>query len=211
MARSFPIERRPELRGTRGTVDRADTDDDLRARLQRGEPAAFETLVREHQTALRRFASGFLGDAAAGDDVAQRALLDVWTQRQKLGPSGCLRAHLLTRARHLCLTSTRSRARAQRWLGLAAAEHRVVLERATPLDDLMIHDEEQAERQLTAKMCALIEQLEEDARVGIWMRFGGGASFEQIGEALGRPPHAVRALVYRQLGLLRKRLSEVGA
>lgn len=186
-------------------------DEDLRARLRRGEPAAFEVLVREHQPALRRFAAGFLGDAAAGDDVAQRALLDVWAQRDRLGPSGCLRAHLLTRARHLCLTSKRSRTRAQRWLGVVAAEHGLERGGATPLDDLMAHDEERSTRALADKVCALVDQLEEDARVGIWMRFGGDASFEQIGEALGRPPHAVRALVYRQLALLRKRLSEVSA
>lgn len=167
--------------------------------------------MRQHQSALRRFAASFLGDAAAGDDVAQRALLDVWAQREKLGPSGCLRAHLLTRAKHLCLTSTRSRARAQRWLGLAAAEHGLEVARATPLDDLMAHDEERLALQLTARVCALVDLLEEDARIGIWMRFAGDASFEQIGQALGRPPHAVRALVYRQLAVLRKRLSEVSS
>jgi len=79
----------------------------------------------------------------------------------------------------------------------------------TPLDALVAHDQERDSERLGARLAALVDKLEDDARVGIWMRFAGDASFEQIGEALQRPPHAVRALVYRQLALLRKRLAEV--
>lgn len=185
------------------------TDGELWARVRRGERTAFEALVREHQACLRRFASGFLGDAAEGDDVAQRTLLDLWVQRAEVGPAGSVRAHLLARARNLCLTRARSRRRAAHWLARATDEPRSGGQ--TPHDELAARVDIAACAELGARVAALVDGLDDDARTGIWMRFGAEASFEEIGEVLGRPAHAVRALVYRQLALLRKKLSEEGS
>lgn len=163
--------------------------------------------MREYQACIRRFAAGFLNDAAEGDDVAQRVLLDVWALHAALEPTVSVRAHLLARARHLCWTRARSRTRAKRWLRKAADQPHDAC--PTPLEVLVARDQEQAAGALGAQVAALVEQLDEEARTAIWMRFAGEATFEEIGKVLGRPPHAVRALTYRQIALLRKRLSEV--
>ena len=48
-----------------------DTDEALVARYQRGDVAAFETLLDRHRTGVFRFLCRFVGDAARADDLAQ--------------------------------------------------------------------------------------------------------------------------------------------
>jgi RNA polymerase sigma-70 factor (ECF subfamily) len=52
-----------------------DVDADLVARHLRGEPGAFDELVRRHQKALQLHARRILGDADEAADVVQRALV----------------------------------------------------------------------------------------------------------------------------------------
>ena len=54
---------------------RLDTDADLVARLQRGEDAAFEALVRAHTGRLLSVARRFLGNEADAEDAVQEAFL----------------------------------------------------------------------------------------------------------------------------------------
>lgn len=49
-------------------------DEELIARLQRGEQAAFETLIDRHDAALRRTARSFVSTPASADEVVQ----DTW-------------------------------------------------------------------------------------------------------------------------------------
>jgi len=178
---------------------------ELLSAIRASDRGAFERAVALHERSVRRFAAAFLNDAAEGDDVAQRAFLDLWRDRTSLRPDGSLRGVLLARARHLCLNRVRARVRA------AARAERASIEAegsvGTPLDALLGAQDARELDLLRRRIAALVETLDLDARTSIWMRFAGEASFEEIGAAIGRPPHAVRALVYRQLALLRSLLA----
>jgi RNA polymerase sigma-70 factor, ECF subfamily len=178
-------------------------EDDLVEAVRRGDRRAFADLVREYQTCVRGFARAFLGDEE-GDDVAQETFRNLWSDRAELSPVGSLRGHLLARARNLCLTRARSLRRAEQRLRRLQAEPRDAA--ATPLERL--GEREQAAKQLRQTMFLVdrIRLLPEEARTAVTMRFWEGASFDEIARVLGRPPHAVRALLYRQLALLRQRL-----
>lgn len=182
-------------------------ESELWQRFRGGDRAAFEAIVRAHQACLRKFAAAMLRDGAEGDDVAQRAFLDVWHERERLAAVSSPRAHLLARVRHLCWTRSRSRRRQKWWIGRAAEEP--VDTPSTPLDHLVDRASALDDATLVVRLAALVDDLDDDSRTVIWMRFAGEASFDEIGAAVGRPPHAVRALAYRQLALLKKRLSEI--
>ena len=117
-----------------------------------------------------------------------------------------LRAHLLTRARNLCLTEARGRRRADEGAARLALE--LVEPPVTPDDEVAGREERQRAAQLGQRIAAMVQSLPDDARTAIWMRFAGEASFEEIAQEIGRPAHAVRALVYRQLAALRERLAQ---
>lgn len=193
--------------GSRPSVGAKENGDELLwSRIRSGDRDAFAALVRAEHAHLRRFGAAMMSNPCEGDDVAQRALLDLWAERATTTPRGSLRAHLLVRVRHLCLTRLRSSRRAGRWERAVAEEPHTPP--PTPLDELHREHHRQERECAGARVAQLVDGLDDDARTAIWMRFAGGASFEEIGEALGRPPHAVRALVYRQLAGLRRRLEE---
>jgi len=138
--------------------------------------------------------------------VAQETFRDLWVDRASLQLAGPLRAHLVARVRNLCLTRARSRRRAGVRMKLVEAEPNNPA--ATPIDHLEAREQTNDHARTVVRLAETIRDLAEDVRTTIYMRFWGGASFEEISLVLGRPPHAVRALLYRQLAQLRGRLEE---
>src|SRR5476651_2189630 len=57
-----------------------DSDEALMARVARGDEPAYRTLTRRHLPAMLGLARRILGNAADAEDVAQEAMLRVWTQ-----------------------------------------------------------------------------------------------------------------------------------
>jgi RNA polymerase sigma factor (sigma-70 family) len=183
-------------------------DAELVTAIRGGDRDGFTELVRCHQAAVRRFAGAFLNDAMQGDDVAQQVFVDVWRDRARIELRGGLREHLLARARNLCLTHARSRNRTRNRVARLADEPSV--NAPSPADLLYEHDAANEAERAIGRARALVAQLPDDAYACVWLRFAGGLSFDDIGIALDRPAHAVRALLYRQLALLRRRMeSEV--
>lgn len=174
--------------------------------LRAGDGHAFAQIVRSHHACVRGFARAFLADSEEGDDVAQDTFRDLWIDRGALRVAGSLRAHLLARARNLCLMRCRTRSRARGWLRLFEEEPRDPV--ALPSDPMDAGEEAFSHQRTVGTLAASIRQLSEEVRTVIYMRFWGGASFEDISAALGRPPHACRAMLYRQLALLRELLGD---
>lgn len=59
------------------------TDEDLIARVSRGDIEAFESLVKRHQKSALRAAQRFLGDQSEAEDLAQEAFLQVYHQAHR--------------------------------------------------------------------------------------------------------------------------------
>ena len=58
------------------------TDEELFARLQRGDDAAFEDLVRRYEGELFSYLKRYLGDSSLAEDVFQNTFLQVYQKRQ---------------------------------------------------------------------------------------------------------------------------------
>lgn len=86
------------------------SDDVLMARAGLREAAAFHTLVERHQDRPYRIAWRMLGDQTEAEDVAQDALLRLWTMAPNWQAGGSGVAAWLTRvATNLCLDRLRRR------------------------------------------------------------------------------------------------------
>ena len=89
-------------------AERDQTDDrELLARLRAGEQPAFDTIFRAHYAALVGLADGMLRSRAAGEDVVQEVMLELWRRRQEVSIQESLRAYLVRSTRNRALNQIR--------------------------------------------------------------------------------------------------------
>ena len=94
-----------------------DSDEALMARVARGDERAFRALARRHLPAMLGLARRILGNAADAEDVAQEAMLRVWTHAPRWQPLALFRTWLTRVVVNLCL----DRKRRAPWVALEAA------------------------------------------------------------------------------------------
>ena len=74
---------------------------------------ALDALVRSYQHLLVRHCTAMLGNAADGEDVAQKAFLGAYTAMPRFRQEASIRAWLFAIARNQCLKAIRDRKRQQ--------------------------------------------------------------------------------------------------
>src|SRR4029078_2455143 len=84
-----------------------DSDEALMARVARGDERAFQVLARRHLPAMLGLARRILRNAAEAEDVAQEALMRVWTYAPRWRPLALFRTWLTRVVVHLCLDRKR--------------------------------------------------------------------------------------------------------
>ena len=94
-----------------------DSDEALMARVARGDERALRALARRHLPAMLGLARRILGNAADAEDVAQEAMLRVWTHAPCWQPLAAFRTWLTRVVVNLCL----DRKRRAPWVALEAA------------------------------------------------------------------------------------------
>jgi RNA polymerase sigma-70 factor, ECF subfamily len=173
-----------------------DSDQQLVERVQAGEKAAFDLLVRKYQHRVLKLVSRFVSDAAEAEDVAQEAFLKAYR----------------------ALASFRGDSAFYTWLyriAINTAKNALVSNRRRPVDfDLDLQDPEQYDRHarlkegdtpegvlLTEEIRTVVErameQLPEDLRTAIVLRELEGLSYEEIAEAMDCPVGTVRSRIFR--------------
>ena len=173
-----------------------DSDQQLVQRVQAGDKAAFDLLVRKYQHRVLKLVSRFVSDAAEAEDVAQEAFLKAYR----------------------ALASFRGDSAFYTWLyriAINTAKNALVSNRRRPVDfDLDLQDPEQYDRHarlkegdtpegvlLTEEIRSVVEkameQLPEDLRTAIVLRELEGLSYEEIAEAMDCPVGTVRSRIFR--------------
>ena len=167
------------------------------ARVARGDEAAYRLLTRRHLAAMLGLARRILGDAADAEDVAQEAMLRVWTHAPRWQPLAAFRTWLTRVVVNLCL----DRKRRAPWVALEAAG-----EIEDPAPDAGERAElAERERRLTAA----IAELPVRQRVAIMLTYGEGMSNAQVAEMLDASVSAVETLLVRGKQNLRRALGEL--
>jgi RNA polymerase sigma-70 factor (ECF subfamily) len=167
------------------------------ARVARGDQPAFRALARRHVPGMVGIARRIVGNAADAEDIAQEAMLRVWTHAPRWQPLALFRTWLTRVVVNLCLDRKRRAA----WVELDAAG-----EIADPALDVTEQAEvDERERLLTAA----IAELPERQRVAIALTYGEGMSNAQVAEVLDASVSAVETLLIRGKQNLRRALKGV--
>jgi RNA polymerase sigma-70 factor (ECF subfamily) len=182
-----------------------DSDQQLVERVQAGDKAAFDLLVRKYQHRVLKLVSRFVPDAAEAEDVAQEAFLKAYR----------------------ALASFRGDSAFYTWLyriAINTAKNALVSNRRRPVDfDLDLQDPEQYDRHARLKdgdtpegvllteeirnvVERALEQLPEDLRTAIVLRELEGLSYEEIAEAMDCPVGTVRSRIFRAREAIDKKL-----
>jgi RNA polymerase sigma-70 factor (ECF subfamily) len=182
-----------------------DSDQQLVQRVQAGDKAAFDLLVRKYQHRVLKLVSRFVSDAAEAEDVAQEAFIKAYR----------------------ALASFRGDSAFYTWLyriAINTAKNALVSNRRRPVDfDLDLQDPEQYDRHarlkegdtpegvlLTEEIRSVVEkameQLPEDLRTAIVLRELEGLSYEEIAEAMDCPVGTVRSRIFRAREAIDKKL-----
>jgi RNA polymerase sigma-70 factor (ECF subfamily) len=182
-----------------------ESDQQLVERVQAGDKAAFDLLVRKYQHRVLKLVSRFVSDAAEAEDVAQEAFLKAYR----------------------ALASFRGDSAFYTWLyriAINTAKNALVSNRRRPVDfDLDLQDPEQYDRHarlkegdtpegvlLTEEIRSVVEkameQLPEDLRTAIVLRELEGLSYEEIAEAMDCPVGTVRSRIFRAREAIDKKL-----
>jgi RNA polymerase sigma-70 factor (ECF subfamily) len=174
-----------------------DSDEALMAQVARGDERAFRELARRHVPAMLGLARRILGNAADAEDVAQEAMLRVWTQAPRWQPLAALRTWLSRVVVNLCL----DRKRKAQWVELEAAGE---IRDPAPLAG---ENAETAERERL--LGAAIADLPARQRAAIVLSYTEGMSNAQVAEVLDTTVSAVETLLVRGKQNLRRALADV--
>ena len=174
-----------------------DSDEALMARVARGDERAFQVLARRHLPAMLGLARRILRNAAEAEDVAQEALMRVWTYAPRWRPLALFRTWLTRVVVNLCL----DRKRRAPW---------VELEAAGDIVDPSPGATEKAETNERERMVgAAIDKLPPRQRSAIMLTYGEGMSNAEVAEILDTSVSAVETLLVRGKQNLRRALGNM--
>ena len=171
-----------------------DSDEALMARVARGDEPAYRMLTRRHVPAMLGLARRILGNAADAEDVAQEAMLRVWTHAPRWQPLAAFRTWLTRVVVNLCL----DRKRRAPWVGLEAAGE--LVDPSPGAGEAAEQDERER------RLAAAIGELPARQRTAIVLTYSEGMSNAQVAEILDTTVSAIETLLIRGKQNLRKRL-----
>ena len=168
----------------------------LIAQAQRGDEAAWETLVREHQEAAFRLAYLILGDPAAAEDAAQDAFIRAYRAIGRFDASRPLRPWLLSITANLARNRIRS---AARYLG--ALQRLVRMQPAGVAGD---PGPQANNLELSTTLWQAVRRLGQADQEVIYFRYFLAMSESETAQGINVRPGTVKSRLHRALRRLRE-------
>ncbi|MGH8063911.1 MAG: RNA polymerase sigma factor [Candidatus Entotheonellia bacterium] len=175
------------------------------AQVQRGEPEAFEQLVRRYGEALYAFFVRLGSSPSDAEDLVQDTFLRVFKARATFDPQRPLRPWLYGIATHVWGDERRQRRGA--WATAAGGAPVVEEPAGTAMDDAAAQAER---RDMTRHIQEAMHQLPEVHRMVLILRHYHGLSYEGISQALGISVGTVKSRIHYALAKLREELQRWG-
>lgn len=160
--------------------------------------SALRLLMDRHGAAVYRYCCGTLHDAALAADVQQQVFIEAYRDLPTFSGRSAVRTWLFAIARHRVLDAAKARTRAQARLetdGLADAPD-PLSEPGERLDAARLHE----------AFAACLDELDENVRTALLLRYQQGFTFEQMAEICGEKSGTLQVRVARALPMLRMRL-----
>jgi RNA polymerase sigma-70 factor (ECF subfamily) len=154
----------------------------------RGDPQAFETLVKRYQNPLCNFIFRYLGDRYAAEDIAQEVFLRVYKAAPKFDPRGRVSSWIFKIAYNLSVNELKKRSIRNRISQYAKDQ------------SLMSHQDsiDAAPRfELEQEMMGAIGKLPDEQRAALLLRVNEDLSYREISEVMGLSVQSVESLLFR--------------
>src|SRR5262249_17313991 len=179
-------------------------DQEMIARIGRGEQRAFSALYDRLSGPLYSLALKMLGDASDAQDALQEVFVQIWSRARTYDPeksSVFSWAVLLTRSR--AIDRLRARDRRVRVL-VGSASGQAELAEATDASAVDSAADTANKKDEAAHVRSLLNNLPEDQRQAIELAFFGHRTHHEIAAQLGQPLGTVKARIRRGLLKLRE-------
>lgn len=176
-----------------------DRDERLCERARAGDEAAAGELVELHYQKVFAYMRRRCGSDADGEDLTQRTFLKVWAALGTFRGRSSFSSWIHGIAHHVYVDWRRWRtvtdAQTDEWWERCAAEG------PSPSEDA-------AERELAHRLCALVDQLEDETRDAIHLHYYQGLSLKETSEALSMPSSTLKYRLREALETLRSQTAE---
>ncbi len=178
--------------------------------INAGDSAAFETLVREHQTRVYNIALKMCADPEEAFDISQEVFLKAYRTIARFRGECSLGTWLYRMTANQCIDQLRRDKRRQRdklvYLDDVGED-----ERPMELPDLRWEPQSQLEREeLRRSVRENLQRLPREQRLILTLRDVNGLSYEEIGEILELELGTVKSRIFRARERLAKLLIESG-
>ncbi len=177
------------------------SDDALMLCIAAGDAEMFRVFVERHQSLVIGLVTRMIGTGDA-EDVAQQVFLNVWKSAPRWRPEAKVTTWLLTIAKRLVFNETRRRGRAHLIPQSEEEEHAPEYPDATPGPDREI-----LEKELHQAIEIAMELLPEKERLALVLRQYQDLPYEEIAEVLGVSLAAVKSLLFRARGSMKRILA----
>jgi RNA polymerase sigma-70 factor, ECF subfamily len=171
----------------------AATSEDSLARAQRGELAAFDQLMREHEARVFSIALRFTGRRADAEELTQDVFVQLHGALRRIADAEHLRRWLLRTVTHRCLNRLRDQRR---------RPHLVPIE-TMPATDEPVAPEGGSDPMAGPHLRRLLLELAPEARVVLLLRFQEDLDPSDIAAALDMSVNTVKSHLRRSLEWLR--------
>ncbi len=194
--------------GRNSTVTQLTADEErLIDRLQAGDEKALAAIERQYSDELRLFCRRMLNDSAAADDLVQDVLYTCCRTDAAARPTHSVRGWLYQIARRRCIDQLRR----QRGPDVAAARGK---RRPQPtfehaVDPLTTPAGKALKRDRAERLLAVLDELDEDLRSVVVMRYFQDLSREEIAEAVGLTIAGTKTRLTKAMGILREKLGQL--
>ena len=180
-------------------------DQELVERVQRGEKAAFDILVRKYEHKLANVISRYIRDPSEVLDVSQEAFIKAYRALPNFRGESAFYTWLyriaINTAKNYLVAAGRRPPRDD--IEAQEAEH---FESASGLKEYATPEHQALQSELAGTIQDAIDDLPEELRVAIVLRELEGLSYEEIATAMECPIGTVRSRIFRARDAIEKRI-----
>lgn len=171
-------------------------DEELVARVQRGDKKAFDMLVIKYQHKIIQLVNRYIKDPSEAQDVAQEAFIKAYRALDSFRGDAAFYTWLYRIAINTAKNYLQARSRRNTNFEVDIQDAEKV-ENAPQLQDLESPDNYLANEQIIETIKQAISLLPEEMRTAIMLREFEGMSYEEIAEAMNCPIGTVRSRIFR--------------
>ncbi len=181
------------------------SSEDLMSRTAEGDGAAFEVIVRRHQSSILNLVYRYLGDRTIAADLAQEVFIRIWRAAARYEAKAKFTTWIYRITANLCLNEIKS-AKKGKWVLFQDEEGNQSMDQGTRSgvfrspEDLLLNKERGGE------ISKALQSLPENQRMALILKRYENLSYGEIAETMGCSVSAIESLLVRAKRNLQEKL-----